>query len=173
MFTSLKPAIAILHFSGETFRGTEACVVEAINGFHEQGYDVIFLANNPQVVTEKLLNLPKKSLKVSYPEIMWDDKFSFPIFRWIAAVFKMRKILAHEKPSLILASGGLPNQIGLPVARLLGLPIAVHFHPPPKRYFYFWMLPWADKIIVPSKHTQAVVKNKCNISSVVVYNGMM
>lgn len=173
MPTSPKKTIAILHFGGDTFRGTEACVVEAINGFHEQELDVILLANNPQVITEKLSQQPKQSLKVSYPELMWDDKLSFPLFKWISALFKLRKIIAVEKPSVILASGGLPNQLGLPIARLLGLPMVVHFHhPAPKRYFYFWMLPWADKLIVPSQHTQQVVKQKCKKDSVVVYNGI-
>lgn len=173
MPTNLKKTIAILHFGGDTFRGTEACVVEAINGFHEQNLDVILLANKPQVITEKLLLQPKKTLQFAYPELMWDDQINFPIFKWITALYKLRKLIATEKPSVLVASGGLPNQLGLPVARLLDLPMVVHFHhPASKRYFYFWMLPWADKLIVPSQHTQQVVKSKCKRDSVVVYNGI-
>lgn len=165
--------IAVMHFGGNFLRGTEVCLIHTIDGLDAAGYKVILIANQPDVIVSRLKNPPYKLLQSKFPEIMIDRKISFPLLRYVKKIRELTHFLKQEQPSLILTSGGLPCQMGLPISKILGIPIAVHLHhPAAKRYFYFWMIPWANLIIAPSKHTHAVINQKCKIDAAIVYNGI-
>lgn len=173
MQSNNSQTIAIMHFGGATLRGTEVCAIYTIDGLHEAGYRVVLIANNPEIITARLQQSPSKVLQSDYPEIMFDGKPSFPLWSWIKKIIALKHFLQQENVSLIVTSGGFPCQMGLPLSKWLRIPIAVHFHhPAPKRYFYLWMVPWANLIITPSQHTQRVIKEKCNVWAQIVYNGI-
>jgi glycosyltransferase involved in cell wall biosynthesis len=165
--------VAVMHFGGKTLRGTEVCTVYTIDGLHEAGYSVVLIANNPDVITARLKQQPQSVLQSTFPEIMFKETLSLPLWRWFKKIYQLTQFLKAEKASLLLTSGGLPCQMGLPISKWLGIPIAVHLHhPASKRYFYFWMIPWANLIIAPSQHTRAVIHEKCSASAQIVYNGI-
>lgn len=165
--------IAVMHFGGKTLRGTEVCTIYTIDGLHEAGYSVVLIANNPDVITARLKQQPQSVLQSTYPEIMFKETLSLPLWRWFKKVYQLTQFLKAEKASLLLTSGGLPCQMGLPISKWLGIPIAVHLHhPASRRYFYFWMIPWANLVITPSQHTRAVINEKCSVSAQIVYNGI-
>lgn len=173
MQSTNSKTIAVMHFGGKILRGSEVCAIHTIDGLQEAGYRVILIANNPEVITSRLKQAPHKVLQSAFPELMLDEKLSFPLWQWLKKLIELKRFLEIEKPALLLASGGLPCQIGKPISKWLKIPIAVHLHhPASKRYFYFWMVPWADLIITPSRHTQAVIQKKCNAAASVVYNGI-
>ncbi|WP_331351975.1 glycosyltransferase family 4 protein [Cellvibrio sp. UBA7671] len=173
MQTTQSTTIALMHFGGKILRGTEVCAIHTIDALQEAGYRVLLIANNPDVIASRTKQLPDKVLQSAFPEIMFDESFSFPLWQWLKKIVELKTFLTAEQPALLLSSGGLPCQMGKPISKWLNIPILVHLHhPAPKRYFYFWMLPWADLIIAPSRHTQAVIQKKCNATAQVVYNGI-
>lgn len=173
MQSTHSKTIAVMHFGGNTLRGSEVCVIHTIDGLQEAGYRVVLIANNPEVITSRVKQAPCEVLQSAFPELMFDEKFSFPLWQWLKKVIELKRFLNIEKPALLFASGGLPCQMGRPISQWLNIPIAVHLHhPASKRYFYLWMVPWADLIIAPSGHTQTVIQKKCNAAASVVYNGI-
>lgn len=165
--------IAVMHFGGKTLRGTEVCAIYTIDGLHEAGYSVVLIANNPDIITARLKQQPQRVLQSTFPEIMLDGKLSFPLWQWFKKVMQLKRFLKTENASLLVTSGGLPCQIGLPISKWLGIPIAVHLHhPASKRYFYFWLVPWANSVIAPSQHTRDVINKKCDVPAEIVYNGI-
>ena len=167
------PVIAVMHFGGTTLRGTEVCAIHAINGLQAAGHSVVLIANHPEIITSRLQHQPHRTITSSFPEIMWDEKLRFPLWRWLKTLTTLKNSLKEERVSLILSSGGLPCQIGIPISKWLGIPLAVHLHhPASKRYFYFWGIPWADLIITPSLYTRDVIQQKTKKEAQVVYNGI-
>lgn len=165
--------IVVMHFGGTTLRGTEVCATYTIDALHEAGYRVVLIANNPAVITARLKQPPERVLQSTFPEIMLDGKLSFPLWQWVKKIIQLKRFLSVEKAALLLSSGGLPCQMGVPISKLLGIPIAVHLHhPASKRYFYFWMIPFAKLIITPSQHTRDVINKKCHLTAEIVYNGI-
>ena len=59
------------------------------------------------------------------------------------------------------------------MGKIRHIPVLCHFHhPAPKRYFYFWLVKYATKLIFPSKYTRSVVAEKCGRGGDVIYNAV-
>ena len=166
--------VAIMHRGGLAMRGTEFCVVQTIIGLLDRGWDVTLIANHPHVILDGLPGANVGSFQASFPEFMIDGKQrTFPAARYLREHGRLREFLRRISPTAILSSGGLPCQIGLPLARRLGIPLVAHVHhPAPRRYFYIWLVRWADAIISPSRFTAANVRRATGREPVVVPNGI-
>jgi len=83
------------------------------------------------------------------------------------------KILKRDNISIIYCNGGLPCQLAVPAAKLLGIPVLCHFHhPAPKRYYYLWLVKFVDAIIFPSNFVREHSLAKANMNGAVVFNGV-
>ena len=163
-----------MHRGGLAMRGTEFCVVQTIIGLLDRGWDVTLIANHPNVILDELPGANIGSFQASFPEFMVDGKqWTFPVVRYVREYSRLHLFLRRLDPSIMLSSGGLPCQIGLPLARRLGIPLVAHVHhPAPRRYFYIWLVRWADAIISPSRFTAANVRRATGREAMVVPNGI-
>ena len=155
-------------------RGTEFCVVQTIIGLLDRGWDVSLIANHPNVILDELPGARVDSFHASFPEFMLDGRQrTFPAARYLREYSRLHQYLGQVSPTLILSSGGLPCQLGLPLARRLDIPLVAHVHhPAPRRYFYIWLVRWADAIISPSRFTADNVRRASGREAVVVPNGI-
>ena len=147
--------VIVLHFGDPAVRGTEVCLRDTVDSLHEKGCRVALVANHPHVVVPLFASEPEIIISLEFPAVLVEQRdFWAPAQYWIA-IWKLWWRLRHEAPALVLASGGLPCQLGLPLARLLGVRIICHFHhPATRRYFYGWLIRWVDAVFCPSVATQ-------------------
>ena len=165
--------VAVLHYGDPAIRGSEACLRDTIDGLHERGSSVVLLANHPEVIVPMLEVAPAQVIHTDFHPVWVEQRSWAAPFRFLLSLSTIWRKLRSMSVSIILASGGLPCQIGLPLARLLGVPIICHFHhPATRRYFYGWLVKWVDAIFCPSEVTAASVKAACGRDSTVIPNGV-
>ena len=163
-----------MHQGGSQIRGSEVCLIHTINSLLAAKYKVILLRNHA-VIDQALTELENLEIAdCDYPEIMIDGGYkSFPIAKYIRSFLSLRKVIKQYGATRIFCNGGLPCQLGVPAGRSLGIPVICHFHhPAAKRYFYFWLVRFADKLIFPSNYTASIVARKCGRFGQVIYNAV-
>lgn len=166
--------ILVMHQGGSQIRGSEVCLIHTVNALLAANYKVILLRNN-SIIDQTLNELGNLEIAdCDYPEIMIDgDHKSFPIFRYIRSFLSLRKFVKKYDVTRIVCNGGLPCQLGVPLGNSIGIPVVCHFHhPSAKRYFYFWLVRFADHLIFPSNFTASIVAQKCGRKGQVVYNAV-
>lgn len=170
----IMKTILVMHHGGSQLRGSEICLIHTVNALLAAKFRVVLLRNN-KIIDQALNKL--KNLEIvdcHYPEIMIDGGHkSLPIFRYIRSFFSLRKLIKKYDVTRIVCNGGLPCQLGVPLGNSIGIPVVCHFHhPAPKRYFYFWLVKFADQLIFPSNFTASIVAEKCGRDGQVVYNAV-
>lgn len=168
--------ITVLHFGGDSIRGSEICLFLTLEALLEDGYEVSLLRNNP-VMDKKLPLDATQQLKIinfHYPEIMIDGKqTTLPFVKYSQSACQLLKHVRTFKPNVLLCNSGLPCQTAVPVAKITNTPVVCHFHhPAPKRYFYLWLVRFVSRLVFPSQYTQTIVKEKCGRTGTVVYNAV-
>ena len=165
--------ILILHYGGDQVRGSEVCLIHTINALHADGYRIIVLRKNT-CLDEHITEHVDAIFDEKFPEIMFDGAHrAFPLIKYIMSLRRLFLIIKQYKPSVILCNGGLPCQLAVPVASMLGTPVLCHFHhPAPKRYFYIWLVRYVTRLMFPSNYTRENVAEKCGRDGVVIYNAI-
>jgi len=166
--------ILVMHKGGSQIRGSEVCLIHTVNALLAARYRVILLRNN-SIIDQTLKELENLEIAdCDYPEIMIDgDHKSFPILRYIHSFVALRKFVKQHDVTRIFCNGGLPCQLGVPLGKSIRIPVVCHFHhPAAKRYFYFWLVRFADRLIFPSNFTASIVAQKCGREGQVVYNAV-
>lgn len=162
-----------LHHGDDAIRGSEVVLIESIHAVLDAGGHARLMCNHPDLLRRRL---PAGLLveKLEFPELLVDGRYvSLPVLRYCRTLWQLSRRYRRGDIDLIYASSGLPCQLGWPLSRLLGVPLLAHFHhPAPKRYFYFWLVRWADSIVAPSVYTASVVRAKCGRESTVLYFGV-
>ena len=171
--TSTTKTVMILHFGGDQMRGSEICLLHAIDAIKEKGYNIIVLRKNACIdshITDKVSII----IDEPFPEIMLDGSYrSLPILKYLKSLRRIYKLTTKHKPCVIYCNTGLPCQLAIPVSKLRNIPVLCHFHhPAPKRYFYLWLVKYATKLIFPSNFTRSVVAEKCGRDGDVIYNAV-
>lgn len=169
----MKKIILFLHSGGNQIRGTEFTLLSLINKLDNTLYSPIVICDNQVLLSELKLNNIECHLH-EFPEFMLDgDDRSFPFVKYVKAWFWLLKLCRKQKVSLLYSNGGRPCQLGVPLKIILKIPLICQFHhPAPKRYYYFWLVKYADKVIFPSKFTASHSKQKVNLEGDVIYNGI-
>ncbi len=171
---SLQQTICVMHYGENQVRGSEICLFHSINAMLEANYKVVLFRNNDIIDGF----LPKSDmltvLSMSYSEIMIDGPLiSLPIKGYYSGLKYLLHYIKRYKPMAIFCNSGLPCQTAVPVGKLTNTKVICHFHhPAAKRYFYFWLVRYATKLIFPSQYTQSVVRNKCGRQGKVIYNAV-
>lgn len=165
--------VMILHFGGDQIRGSEVCLLHAIDAITEKGYKVIVLRKSPcldSLISEKVSAI----IDEPFPEIMLDGSYrSFPLLKYFKSLHHLYKLTKKHNPCVIYCNTGLPCQLAVPVSKIRNIPVLCHFHhPAPKRYFYFWLIKYATKLIFPSNYTRSVVIDKSGRDGDVIYNAV-
>lgn len=163
----------VLHFGGEQIRGSEVCMVHSIDALSENGFNIVALRKNnclDALISEKVTTI----IDEPFPEIMLDGSYrSFPLIQYLKSLYRLYQLVKLHKPCVIYCNTGLPCQLAVPVGKILKVPVLCHFHhPAPKRYFYFWLVKYATKLIFPSNFTRSVVANKSGRDGDVIYNAV-
>ena len=165
--------IMILHYGGDQVRGSEVCLIHAIEALSESGFELVVLRKN-RVLDDSITGFVSSIQQESFPEIMFDGSYkSFPIIAYLRSSRRLFRLVKQIKPAVIYCNSGLPCQLAVPVGKLLNIPVLCHFHhPAPKRYFYMWLVKYATNLVFPSKYTQSVVREKCGRDGNVIYNAV-
>jgi glycosyltransferase involved in cell wall biosynthesis len=166
--------ILMLHKGGAGgVRGTEACVILSIEALHDAGHEIFFARNLP--VIDKIVGKNVTGIiETDFPEILINGFSSqLPILAYAKAFYGLARLVRKSNCQLICTSGGLPCQLAVPIGFIFKIPILCQFHHPAnRRYYYSWLVPFANKHIFPSKFTQKDAKSKANIAGDVVYNAV-
>lgn len=170
--TSSK-TIMILHFGGNQIRGSEICLIHTIDALIEEGYRII-LVRKDSSLDSAINNKVDTIIDEPFPEIMFDGLYRrFPAIKYLKSLFRLFRLSKKYSPCVMYCNTGLPCQIAIPISKLRNIPTLCHFHhPAPKRYFYFWLVRFADKLIFPSNFTRSVVADKCGRDGDVIYNAV-
>jgi len=165
--------VMILHYGGDQIGGSEVCLVHAIDTISEDGFDIVVLRKDDcldALISKKVSTI----IDESFPEIMFDGSYrSFPLLKYFRSLYRLYQLIKKYKPCVIYCNSGLPCQLAVPVGKILNVPVLCHFHhPAPKRYFYFWLVRFATKLIFPSNFTRSVVAEKCGRDGDVIYNAV-
>ena len=87
--TDSTKTVMMLHFGGDQIRGSEVCLVHAIDALSENGYDVIILRKDGCVdalISEKVNTI----IDESFPEIMIDGSYrSLPLIKYLKSLYRL------------------------------------------------------------------------------------
>ena len=163
----------MLHLGGAQIRGSEVCLLHAIDAITEKGYNVVVLRRNPSM-DSRIADKVSTIIDEPFPEIMLDGPYrSFPLQKYFKSLRHLYRLTKKYKPDVIYCNTGLPCQLAVPVGKIRHIPVLCHFHhPAPKRYFYIWLVKYASKLIFPSNFTRSVVLEKCGRDGDVIYNAV-
>jgi len=166
--------ILLIHNGGEGgVRGTEICVIQSIKALHAAGYRITFARTLP-VIDDLIRKNVIEIVDLRIPELLINGRRTkLPIAAYAKSSHTLVRLIKKLHPRLIYLSGGLPCQLAVPLGRIFDIPSLCHFHHPAnRRYYYCWLVPFADKHIFPSKYTQMDARTKANVAGDVVYNGI-
>ena len=171
--TGSEKTVMMLHFGGDQIRGSEVCLLHAIDAITEKDYRVVVLRKNPcldSLISEKVSAI----IDEPFPEIMLDGSYrSLPLIKYLKSLYRLYLLVKLHKPCVIYCNTGLPCQLAVPIGKIFNIPTLCHFHhPAPKRYFYIWLVRYANKLIFPSNFTRSVVAEKCGRDGQVIYNAV-
>jgi len=154
-------------------RGSEQCFIESANALVQAGFKIIFCRNLP-VMDEMLVGKVAAIEHLQFPEVMLDGLSSrFPLFDYFQEFKRLFRLVRYLKPAVIYVNGGLPCQLAVPIGKLLNVPVVSHFHHPAcKRYYYIWLVKFADRCFSPSQFTANHLYKQAGVKSDVVYCGV-
>jgi len=151
--------IVYLHYGGDVFRGTEACLRDTIDALHDRGEEVAVVANHPELIAGLPMRRPAVVRTGMFPAVLLEQRDWRAPWQYVAELWRLWRAFRGRQVQAILANSGLPCQLGVPLARLLRVPLICQFyHPSSRRYFSVWLVRFADQIIVPSVVTAASVQ---------------
>lgn len=166
----------LLHRGGAFVRGTEAVLIRSAKALAAAGYRLVICRRNACIDGALASLSPRPEfVDFEFPELMIAGirETSFPIGSYTRAFFKLRKLVEQCNATFLYCSGGLPCQLGVPVARLARIPILCHFHhPAPRRAHYLWLVKFVDKRVFPSAFVQRHSPSNPGNPGTVVYNGI-
>ncbi|MDB4575604.1 glycosyltransferase family 4 protein [bacterium] len=171
--TNLNKTVMMLHFGANQFRGSEVCFVHSVHTLVENDFEVLVLRKDA-CIDEMIFEKASAIIDEPFPEIMLDGSYrSLPLIKYFKSLYRMYNLVKSYKPCMIYCNSGLPCQLAVPIGKLLKIPVLCHFHhPASKRYFYFWLVKYATKLIFPSDFTRSVVADKCGRDGDVIYNAV-
>ncbi len=163
----------MLHLGGAQIRGSEVCLLHAIDAIKEKGYNIIILRKDASLDSH-IADKVSAIIDEPFPEIMFDGSYrSFPVIKYLKSLFRLFRLTKKYQPSVMYCNTGLPCQLAVPISKIRNIPILCHFHhPAPRRYFYFWLVRFTNKLIFPSNFTRSVVAEKCGRDGDVIYNAV-
>ena len=166
----------MLHHGGGLVRGMEVVFLQSARTFAAAGYRVVVFRNNDCIdhALETITPAPE-IVTFRFPELMIDGmrRTSLPIRSYITAHKRLKTLVRNHSTTLLYCSGGLPCQLGVPVARQLGIPLVCHLHHPAmKRERYLWLAMFADELIFPSAFTRRHTLANRHDRGRVIYNGI-
>lgn len=149
------------------------CFIEAAKALVDAGYTVTVCRDRP-VMDEALTSVVAEIEEFQCPEVMIDGwSTRMPVVQYSRAFRRLRRLVRRLRPAVIYANGGLPCQTAVPVGRSTGTPVLCHYHhPATTRYYYLWLLKYADHRIYPSEYTRSHVRSRLGVDGDVVFNGV-
>ena len=165
--------VMFVHRGGNQIRGTEECLLALLRNI-DRGKICPFVLCTNKVLLESVRKYDIEALLFDLPEIMVDGKdVRLSFLKYAKTIIRLRSLLIRKDIKLVYCSGGHPCQISVPAAKSLKTPVLCHFHhPSPKRYYYLWLVKFADAVIFPSDFTRKHSIKKAGVDGEVMYNGI-
>jgi len=169
-------SVVLLHRGGAFVRGTEAILIRSAKSLAAAGFRLVICRRNACIDGELTSISPRPEfVDFAFPELMLAGirETSLPLGSYLKALFQLRRLVKRYDAAFIYCSGGLPCQLGVPVARLAGIPVLCHFHHPALwRAHYLWLARFADRRVFPSAFVQRHSPATPRSPGIVVYNGI-
>ena len=165
--------ILFFHKGGSQIRGMEQCLLSLLRNINDRRIEPILVCTN-EVLLKEARNCNIRTFLFDIHEIMIDGMGKvLPLLRYLKSMWKLGKIIREERIDLIYCNGGLPCQTAVPVAKLLNIPVLCHLHHvSARRYYYLYLVRYANHVIFPSKFTSDYSYEKAGITGEVVFNGV-
>jgi glycosyltransferase involved in cell wall biosynthesis len=168
--------VVVLHRGGAYVRGTEAVLIRSMKALAAAGFRLVILRRNA-CIDGPLASIGRGTefVDFQFPELMIAGlrESSFPIGSYLNAFSQLRNLVRRRNTAFIYCSGGLPCQLGVPVARLAKIPVLCHFHHPAiRRAHYLWLSRFVDKRVFPSAFVQRHSAPIPGDPGTVIYNGI-
>lgn len=172
--------ILFLHLGGDRIRGSEEVLLTLIDGLDRSEMRPVVVASNA-VLRAPLERFGTPVHVLELPELILAPgaepgrlpEVRLPVARWARALAALRKIAGAEGARLVVANGGGPIQLGLPVARLRGVPlVAMLHHPGSRAHHWCWGTRHADGLVFFSEYTRAHARTKLGVSGELVPLGV-
>ena len=146
--------VLFLHRGGGQLRGSEDALLSLLDGLDRDLHRPVVLFSDP------VLAAPLEARGIDgrlhdFPELMLSRReMRIPVVRYLRALASMLRIARGVDAGLVVCSGGLPCQLGVPVARRLGIPsVCLLHHPAPRGYLRAWMADRVDELLFISRFT--------------------
>ncbi|HSU13283.1 glycosyltransferase family 4 protein [Longimicrobium sp.] len=165
--------VLVLHRGGGQIRGSEEVLLAFLAGLRRDRFRPVVLHSDP-VLREPLAALGVEGAVHDFPEILLSrGEPKLPLLRWFGALRRMTAVARAERAELVLASGGGPCQLGVPVARRLGVPLVCLLHHPAPAYLHrAWLTRRADRHVFISRFTADHTRERIGRGGVVVAPGI-
>lgn len=149
--------LLVLHAGGGQIRGSEEALLTVLAGLDRTLIEPIVVHTN-RVLTDPLRALDVTSIVSPLPELLIQQgaPARLPIVAYLRTLVRLFRECRRRRIALIYANGGLPCQLGVPLAVLLRRKLVCYLHhPAPKDHHYCWLTMFADQLLFPSRFTAA------------------
>ena len=125
--------VLFLHRGHNLIRGSEEALLTFLERLDQERFRPLVLCSTA-LFRDAVANLGIEARVADFPEILLDyEDITLPVVRYDRARRQLADVCRREKVGMIFSSGGGPCQLGVPVARSLGIPIVCLFHHPAPR----------------------------------------
>lgn len=169
-----KPlTLLILHRGGDQIRGSEEALLTLLEGLDRGRFRAIVFCSS-RTFAESVTALGVQCEVADFPEIiLGSDEMRLPALRYLRALRNLVAVCKRESVRLVMASGGGPCQLLVPLSHIANVPsLCLFHHPAPPRYHLFWLTRHVDRIIFSSRFTADHTREITGKSGDVVYIGI-
>jgi len=165
--------LLVLHQGGGQIRGSEEVLLGFLGGVDRAAFRPVVVHTDP-VLAAPLAALGVDAELHDLPEILLSrGEVKLPLAGWLRALRDVTALARAEGAELVLASGGGPCQLGVPVARRLGIPLVCLLHHPAPAYLHrAWLTRHADEMVFISRYTAEHTRERTGRGGVVIAPGI-
>lgn len=165
--------VLVLHRGGSQIRGSEDALLTLLGGIDRASTRPIVLHSHP-VLSEPLRRMGIEAMSWPFPELQLSTfEVRLPVPAYLRSLWRVHALARSRRADLILCNGGGPCQLGVPVARRLGIPlVCLLHHPAPHAYHRAWLTRFTDVLVFASAFTAAHTRERIGREGVVVPIGV-
>ena len=166
--------LLVLHAGGGQIRGSEEALLTVLAALDRTRIATTVVHTNP-VLAGPLRAIDVESIVSPMPEMLIQQgaPARLPVAAYLRTLVRLYRSSRRRRVDLLYANGGLPCQLGVPLAALLRRQLVCYLHhPAPKDHHYCWLTMFADQLLFPSRFTAADTKAVIGKSGEVVPLGI-
>ncbi|MEO5590690.1 MAG: glycosyltransferase family 4 protein, partial [Gemmatimonadaceae bacterium] len=170
-----EPSVALfLHRGGSQIRGSEEVLLALLSRLDRTEFLPVVIASDP-VMQKAVRDLGIECEVHNFPEIMIGlREIKLPVLRYVAQLRALHRFCRSREVQVVVCNGGLPCQLGVPLARLHRVSsLCLFHHPAAAQYHRFWLTRRVDQMVYVSNSTAQHTRERLGrTDGDVVYTGV-